>query len=160
MSPVKEAAVVPGSWDEIEEQEFKGEYPTLDNGTYDFVLVAAEKREGQDSGNEYVNVRLLHEEEDSSDPDAKPIKYSVFDKWHFTAKTVGNSKRIMRIVGVDLSVMKGSEFEEGVVPDALMEAIEDAIDGGAPFQVRVKRSRRKDNSGDVVIDNQVVRYIG
>lgn len=158
MSPVKEAAVVPGSWDEIEEQEFSGEYPTLDNGTYDFVIATAEKREGQESGNEYVNVRLVHE--DDSDPSAeKPQKYSVFDKWHFTAKTIGNTKRILRIVGVDLGVMKGVEFEEGVVPDELMEAIEDAIDG-APFKVRVKRSRRKDSGGDVVTDNQVVRYIG
>lgn len=158
MSPVKEAAVVPGSWDEIQEEEFKGEYPTLDNGTYPFVLVSADKREGQESGNEYINVRLLHV--DDSDPSAeKPAKYSVFDKWHFTSKTVGNSKRIMRIVGVDLSVLKGQEFEEGVVPDALMEAVEDAIEG-APFQVRVKRSRRKDSTGDVTMENAVVRYVG
>lgn len=162
MSPTKaaiDAAVVPGSWDEIEEQEFKGEYETLDNGTYPFVLVDAEKREGQDSGNEYLHVRLLHEKDEAEVAEGGQVKFNVWDNLHFTPKTVGNTKRILRIMGVPASVWAGLPFEEGVVPDEIMEAVEDCIDG-ASFQVRVKRTRYKDDSDEVRFQNAVVRYIG
>lgn len=152
------AGTVVGSWDEIEEQEFTGEYETLERGTYPFVLADAEKREGQDSGNEYVVLKLLHEKDDAEENAQK--KFYLWENVHFTAKTIGNTKRILRILGVDLSVMAGQPFEDGVVPDELMDAIDEAVDG-PPINIQVKRTRyKKKDSDDVAYRNEAARFLG
>lgn len=164
MSPV-EAAVIPGTWDEIEEKEFTPtEFKTLDNGLYEFYLGDYEVRMGKDSGREYVSARIVHEKDPDDVEEGEQRKYSVWENLHFTAKTIGNTRRILRVMGVDLSGGKGEPFEEGEVPDWLRDALDDvAGDDTNTFQARVRRKRQKstdeDGNPSTREINEVVRWI-
>lgn len=151
-----QAPVIPGTWDEIEESQFTGEYEVLENGVYDFYLMDCEKRVGQNSGNEYVALTLCHERPDEETPEGGQHKFLVWENMHFTPKTLGMAKRTLRILGVDLSGLPTPE--PGVVDDELFERIEDAKDSGT-FPVRIKKTRYKAQDESVKVRNEVVRFL-
>ena len=160
-----EEVVIPGTWDDVEEKEFvPTEFKALENGVYPFYLADWEVRTGQDSGRDYVTLRIVHEKDPDDVEEGEQRKFSIWENLHFTPKTIGNTRRVLRIIGVNLDVLKGVKFVEGEVPDELRDELDEiAGDDSITFQcrVRAKRQRSKDEDGNATskMVNEVVRWI-
>lgn len=157
MSPV-DAAVLPGSWDEVEEtQGGGGDFKALDPGTYAFYLADFEKRDSQ-AGNEYVHLTIIHEKDEDDIEEGEQRKYYIFPNLNFTPKTLGQTKRALRVMGCDLSLLVGVVPKAGVVPDEVLDMLEE-IKGESTFECKVKRTRYKNKDGEMQVGNEVLRWV-
>lgn len=146
--------IEPGTWGDIEEKEFSGEFPVLNRGVYGAYLADHEIRTGKDSGNDYLSLEFVVDK----DPDlGVDFDHHVWDSWFFTPKSIGQTKSKASALGVEIP--GDTPFAE--VIDVMNETLFDFHNQTCRLRVKVSRYTGTGDNGEPIkkLKNDVQRIL-